>query len=152
VLAWWGGDLWTTARYHAVLSKSGGYGGHSDAIYGLSDYLIRYEPAAPLALDWGLDAPVRFLTKGRVNPIEVFGYESLEAPDPGFEGRVAPFLDDPRTVYVAHTPDATVFKGRVEALAALAKARGLDMVEEKFIFGRNGQPPFVVYRVVAPSE
>jgi hypothetical protein len=144
---WWGvADLWTVARYHAVLHDSGGYAAHSDAIYALADYLNQYEPAAPLALDWGLDAPLRFLTAGRVNPLEVFGYDDLATPDIGFAGRVGPFLDDPRSLYLAHAPDATVFRDRVDTLAGLAEARGLMLVEDRRFNERNGTPLFIVYR------
>jgi hypothetical protein len=148
VVGWWAADLWTTLRYHDVLHISGGYASHSDAIYPLADYLDQFEPAAPLALDWGLDAPVRYLTAGRVNPIEVFGYDRMDAPDPDFTERVSPFLDDPRSLYVAHAPDAAVFRGRVEALATLAAERGLSLIEERRFSERNGTPLFIVYRAV----
>ena len=150
VTLWWTGDLWTTARYHEVLSLSGGYAAHSDAVYALAEYLDQFEPAAPLALDWGLDSPVRFLTVGRVNPLEVFGYDSLDGPDPGFADRVSPFLDDPSTLYVAHAPDATVFRGRVEALRDLADAQGLELQETARFSERNGRPLYIVYRAAPP--
>lgn len=149
VVGWWAADLWTTLRYHDVLRISGGYASHSDAVYALADYLDQFEPAAPLALDWGLDAPVRFLTAGRVNPIEVFGYDRMDAPDPGFAERVSPFLDDSHSLYIAHAPDAAVFRGRVEALSALAAERGLSLVEERRFSERNGTPLFIVYRAVS---
>jgi hypothetical protein len=150
ITLWWTADLWTAARYHEVLGISGGYAAHSDAVYDLSAYLDQFEPAAPLALDWGLDSPVRFLTTGRVNPLEVFGYDSLDAPDSGFADRVAPFLEDPRTLYLAHAPDATVFQGRVDALAELADAQGLDLQETARFSERNGRPLFIVYRAARP--
>jgi 4-amino-4-deoxy-L-arabinose transferase-like glycosyltransferase len=150
ITLWWTADLWTAARYHDVLSISGGYAAHSDAVYDLAAYLDQFEPAAPLALDWGLDSPVRFLTMGRVNPVEVFGYDNLDAPDPGFADRVAPFLEDPRTLYLAHAPDATVFQGRVDALAGLAEAQGLVLEETARFSERNGRPLFIVYRATLP--
>jgi hypothetical protein len=145
---WWGGDLWTTVRYHRVLAISGGYGAHSDAIGELAGYLAPGGPAAPLALDWGMDAPLRYLTVGRVNPIEVFGYAGLDQPDAGFAARISPFLDNPANVYLAHAPSAVVFHGRVEALQALAASRGLSLVEEKTFRERSGRPLFIVYRAV----
>jgi hypothetical protein len=148
VVAWWcGADLWTTVRYHRVLSISGGYAAHSDAIYDLALYLDQREISTPLALDWGVDAPVRFLTVGRVNPIEVFGYAGLDVPDTGFADRVESFLDDPNAVYVAHGPETAVFKGRLEAFQALAAERGLALREEAHFNERNGRTLFVVYRL-----
>ena len=147
LLLWARTDLRTTLSYHWVLGTSGGAGGHSNAIGPLAKYLAQRAPSAPLALDWGLDAPVRFLTLGRVNPIEVFGYARLDQPDDGFAGRVTPFLDNPDNVYVAHSPEDTVFDGRVEALEALAAAHGLALREEANIRERSGRSVFIVYRV-----
>ncbi len=146
VLLWAGGDLWTTVRYHRILAISGGYAAHSDAIGNLATYLARRGPSSPVALDWGLDAPVRFLTAGKVNPIEVFGYAPLDAPDAGFAARVSGFLDNPDNIYLAHAAEATVFRGRVEALSRLAAERGLALREEVRFAERSGRPLFVVYR------
>jgi hypothetical protein len=149
LVLWWGGaDLWTTVRYHQVLSIAGGYGAHSDAIYGLTDYLEDRAYWEPLALDWGIDAPVRFLSAGRVNPTEVFGYSGLGAPDAGFAERVGPMLGNPNIAYLAHSPRATVFNGRLPALQALAAVRGLTLPEECSFAERNGEPLLVIYRAV----
>jgi hypothetical protein len=148
VLVWAGGDLRTTLSYHRVLTVSGGYGAHSDAIYGLAQYLDRGGFSSPLALDWGLDAPVRFLTANRVQPIEAFGYETLDRPDPGFADRIRPFLDNPDVVYLAHAADRSVFRGRAEALAALAAEKGLTVRVEAVFDERSSRQLYVVYRVV----
>lgn len=146
-VVWWGAtDLANTLRYHRILTISGGYAAHSDAIYALADFLAQREPSAPLALDWGIDAPVRFLTAGRVNPVEVFGYERLDGPDAGFAGRVAPSLDNPDNLYVAHAGEFVVFRGRVEALGALAAGRGQRLQEIARFGERSGRPLFIVYQ------
>ncbi len=146
--AWWGlTDLANTIRYHQILAIAGGYGTHSDAIYNLASYLQQQGPSAPLALDWGIDAPVRYLTVGRANPIEVFGYEKLDAPDPGFAGRVGPFMDNPDNLYVAHAGDFAIFRGRVEELGGMAAARGMRLQEVARFGERSGRLLFVVYRV-----
>ena len=51
---------------------------------------------------------------------------------------------------MAHTPEFTVFRGRVEALSALVESRGRELAEETRIFERSGRALFVVYRVVEP--
>jgi hypothetical protein len=147
VVLWGGMDLANTIRYHRVLTLSGGYATHSDAIYSLADFLRRREPAAPLALDWGIDAPVRYLTGGRVNPVEVFGYERLDAPDAGYAGRLKPFLDNPDNLYVMHTGEFTIFRGRLEALTEFAIAGGKRLEEVARFSERSGRPLFLVYRV-----
>jgi hypothetical protein len=149
LLAWAGGDLWTTIRYHRSLAASGGHAAHSDASARLAAYLDRGSLSAPVTLDWGLDAPVRFLTAGRVSPVEVFGYAGLDAPDAGFGERLASFIGNPANVYLAHAPDQTVFRGRVEALAELAAGQGLILREEARFNERSGTPLFVVYRLAS---
>jgi hypothetical protein len=73
IALWLGADLTATARYHLALTRSGGLGDHSDVNYHLA-YHLRYNGlGAPLALDWGFDAPVRYLSEGAVTPIEIFG-------------------------------------------------------------------------------
>jgi hypothetical protein len=139
-------DARETLRYHRILAISGGYSAHSDAIYQLADYLDQQGYTAPVALDWGVDAPVRFLTAGRVQPIDVFGYGRVDAPDPGFATRVGPYLEDWQTIYVAHAPEKAVFKGRLEAMAGWAAERGWRWLEQIRIGQRSGEPVFIVYR------
>lgn len=147
-LAWAGGDLWTTVRYHRALANSGGFATHSDAINRLAAYLDAAGYSAPVALDWGVDAPVRFLTEGRVAPVEVFGYGRLDAADDGFAGRVAPWLQDNNTVYVGHPPEKAVFRGRVEAMAELAASAGRLWLQEAWFSDRSGEVLFVIYRSI----
>ncbi len=149
---WGRADLQITLKYQWAVGVSGGAGDHSDAINDLAGYLALRAPGAPLALDWGMDAPVRFLTVGRVNPVEVFGYASLTGPDDGFSARLAPFLDNPANLYIAHSPQNTVFHGRVEALSALAEARGFTLHPEAEFRERSGRPLYIVYRVLRKTS
>jgi hypothetical protein len=152
-VGWWAAaDLWTTVQYHKVLSVSGGYSAHSDAVYELAASLDRDGSAAPAALDWGLAAPVQYLTAGRVVPIEVFGYGRIDAPDVGFTERMSGFLDDPDNIYLAHMPDVTVFGGRVDALKALAAERDLELEEAGRFAERSGHPLYVLYRTAPLPE
>jgi hypothetical protein len=151
-VSWWAiADLWTTVQYHKLLSVSGGYATHSDAVYRLAAGLTQEDSVAPVALDWGLAAPVQYLTAGRVNPVEVFGYDRMDAPDVGFTERISGFLDDPKSLYLAHMPDVTVFEGRVDALKALAAERGLALEEAGRFAERSGHALFVLYRA-APVD
>jgi hypothetical protein len=151
-LLWAGGDLRTTLRYHQALARTGGHSAHSSAVYDLAAVLEENAAGPVVALDWGIDAPVRFLTVGRVAPQEVFGYEHLDRPDPGFAERVRPFLEDPSTLYVAHTPGDTVFRGRVEALETLAAERGMQLQEVGRVAERSLRPLFLIYRVTGPAS
>ena len=85
---WLAGDVRTDVRYHRALAETGGHASHSDAVQHLADWLDQENAVQPLALDWGIDAPVRYLTGNRVQPLEVFGYERIDEPDAGFTTRV----------------------------------------------------------------
>ena len=143
---WFAADLQTTIRYHQALADTGGHVTHSDAIDRLAGWLDEREVKQPMALDWGIDAPVRYLTDNRVEPLEIFGYDRLDAPDPGFEQRAAQFLPDLSRFYIARMPENTVFAGRREALQAAAAARGLDLTVVEAFYDRSGKTMFVVLR------
>lgn len=150
VLVWVAGDLNASLRYHQALAQSGGLADHSDATYHLA-YHLRYNGyGAPIALDWGMDAPVRFLSANTVRPIEIFGYESPAAPDGAFEARLMPFLANPDNVYLLHAPEQTVFHGRREVFLALAQAAGREATQVEVFRQRDGTPLFEVWRV-APA-
>ena len=148
VLIWWGaGDLWVTVQYHRALAASGGHAAHSDAIYDLAEYLDAHDVRSPLVLDWGMEASLYFLTAGRVQPAEIFGYEQLDAPDAGFVERLRFFLDDPSNVYLFHVPEETVFRGRREVFDRLAAEAGLVPRVEAVFYERSGRMIFVLTRV-----
>lgn len=143
---WFIGDLQTSVRYHQALAQSGGHATHSDSIYRLAQWLDERQVKQPLALDWGIDAPVRYLTQNRVQPLEIFGYDQLDAPDPGFEPRALQFLSDPSRFYIVRMPTDAVFRGRREALEALAAARNLKLDIEEAFYDRSGKTMFVILR------
>ncbi|HQY91940.1 glycosyltransferase family 39 protein [Caldilinea sp.] len=146
-LTWIATDLINTVAYHRALTQSGGLAAHSDASYDLA-YHLRYNGmGAPLALDWGIDASVRYLSEGTVTPIEIFGYASPQAPDEEFAQQIAPFLDNPDNTYLLHSKDMTVFQGRAETFFAMVSARELTPLLEQEIFQRDGTPVYEIWKV-----
>jgi 4-amino-4-deoxy-L-arabinose transferase-like glycosyltransferase len=146
-LTWLIIDLTHTVTYHQALAQSGGLGDHSDASYHLAYYLRYNGMGAPLALDWGLDAPVRYLSEGAVTPIEIFGYASLDAPDDDFAVRLAPFLANPDNVYLLHSQGATIFQGRASAFFASVAAHNLTAVRQQVFTQRDGTPLYEIWKV-----
>lgn len=147
VAVWLVFDFTNSFRYHSALAASGGLADHSDASYHLAYHLRYHGMGAPIALDWGMDAPVRYLTEGAVTPIEIFGYASPAEPDADFRARLAPFLANPDNRYLLHAKDAEVFRGRREAfLAAVADVGGRAVVEQQFAQS-NGTPLYEIWRV-----
>lgn len=144
-------DLTATLRYHGALARSGGLADHSDASYHLAYYLQHNGLGAPLALDWGMDATVRYLSAGSVRPIEIFGYQDPAQPDADFGERLAQFLPNPDNVYLLRDPASTVFAGRWEIFQAQASALGLrPQLEERFS-QRDGAVLFEIWRALPHS-
>lgn len=148
VLIWLAGDAVATLRYHGALARSGGLADHSDASYHLAYYLRYQGLGAPITLDWGFAAPVRYLTEGAVQPIEIFGYGSLSQPDAGFADRLALFLPNAENVYLLHAPGATVFAGRREEFLRAAEREQLQAVLERRFDQRDGTPLYELWRLM----
>lgn len=140
-------DLSNSLAYHRALAQSGGLADHSDASYHLAYYLRYNGMGAPIALDWGIDATVRYLSEGAVTPIEIFGYASPLAPDEAFAAQVASFLANPDNVYLLHSEQATVFKGRAEVFHSTAAALGLTPRLEQTFAQRDGVPLYEIWKV-----
>jgi hypothetical protein len=139
-----GSDLQVDLSYHQALARSGGYAAHSDASYELARYLQDQGVASPLAMDWGIDAPVQFLTRETVNPIEIFGYEWES--DEAFEERLGSFLPNPDNLYIFHSPGETIFHRR-QAFDRLLVEMGKVSRVEKVVLDRSGKSIFVLVRV-----
>lgn len=140
-------DLTATIRYHSALAQSGGLADHSDATYHLAYHLHYNGMGAPIVLDWGIDAPIRYLSHGTVRPIEIFGYSSLTEPDAQFATHLGLFLEIPDNVYLLHAPASTVFHGRREQFVLQAERLGLTPILERSFTQRDGTPLFELWRV-----
>ncbi len=147
VTLWLLGDITASVRYHRALATTGGLADHSDASYHLAYYLQYNGLGAPIALDWGADAPVRYLSQGTVTPIELFGYASPQAPDPQFANRLRPFLANPDNIYLLHAPGATVFQGRRESFLRLVAEQQQQAQLEITFTQRDGTPLYELWRV-----
>jgi hypothetical protein len=138
-------DLQVDLSYHKALARSGGYAAHSSASYELARYLQDQGVPSPLAMDWGIDATVQFLTLGAVNPIEIFGYEW--EPNEAFEERLEIFLPNPDNLYIFHSPGESVFHRRQAFDRLVVEMDKVSRVEE-VILDRSGKSIFVLVRVI----
>jgi hypothetical protein len=148
-LVWW--QVGVAMEYHVALAGTGGLGAHSEANYALADYLAA-EGRPVVAMDWGIKMQTQFLTAGKLQVVECFGYESLESPAETFAACAEPHLGRPETCYVFHSPAGTVFAGRLEALQELAGERGLSLVLRQEIRDRRGEVIFLVVETGGTSE
>ncbi len=143
----WAGDLITDVRYHQAMATSGGLGAHSDAIEDLARWLAADErrgmPVA--AMDWGIAAPVAFLTRGEVTPVEAFGY-GWET-DADFAARLNRFIHDPRSIYLWRAPDEIIFD-RSADFRGLYDPLGLEEDILEAFYERSGRPVLGATRLV----
>ncbi|MEW5957921.1 MAG: glycosyltransferase family 39 protein [Chloroflexota bacterium] len=139
-------NLWSSVRYQRALAVSGGLSTHSDAIYDLSQWLDTQAPGSVAAMDWGLAAPVTYLTHGRVSPIETFGY-AWEESGATLTGRLARFMARPETLYLWRAPDEIIFDRSPEFKALYRPLQLEETIEEAF-YERSGRPLLGVTRLV----
>ncbi len=139
-------NLAGTIRYHAALTKSGGLSSHSDAIYDLSHWLARHATGPVIAMDWGLAAPVTYLTHGRITATEVFGYEWQS--DVQLTERLKWSMAQPDTFYLWRSPDEIIFDRSPEFKALYQPKRLEENIEEAF-YEKSGRPILGVTRLVA---
>jgi 4-amino-4-deoxy-L-arabinose transferase-like glycosyltransferase len=143
----WLAEVVTDVRYHRELAISGGLGAHSDAVEELARWLAAGErygvPVA--AMDWGIAAPVAFLTLGDVTPVEAFGYDW--ETDADFATRLERFIDSPASIYLWRAPDEIIFD-RSDDFERLYEARGLEEDILEAFYERSGRPVLGATRLV----
>ena len=132
------GDGLTTARYHRALTVSGGLGDHSDAVYDMADWLAAHAADRPVvAMDWGLSAPVTFLTAGAVTPVEVFGYDWGDVSR--FDAVIGAHLQPHGAIFLWRAPDIVIFD-RSPAFKSLYRPHNLEEDILAAFYDRSGKP------------
>jgi hypothetical protein len=140
-------DLGVDKEYYRGLDRVGGKGDHTAASYKLVAYLQEQQISDVVAMDWGIQDVVQFLSAGEINPPEIFGHQSWDDVDPAFAIRVRERLGDPDVVYVFH--ERPHFKNRREAFEAVVTEEGKTAVEEMVIYDRSANPIYRLVRVTS---
>lgn len=138
-------NLITTWRYHVALTISGGLSTHSDAVYDLSNWLNQNANGLVVAMDWGLAAPVTYLTNGQVTPVEVFGYGWQS--DVQLSEHLTGFIAQPEALYLWRAPDEIIFD-RSGEFKALYRPQNLEETIEEAFYEQSGRPILGVTRLV----
>ena len=149
VLALTAHDLRVDFRYHRALQRSGGTGRFSDAIYELAEYLEDNGLTSPLAVDWGLKNNIQILTKGAVNPVEIFQYSWN--PNEEFSREVSRHLSDPRNLYLFYAEEFASFN-RYDAFERIVREANKVIQLERTFYQRDGTPVYYLYRVTTPGR
>ncbi len=139
----------TTWRYHQALTLSGGLSDHSDAVYDMADWLDQHAAGPVVAMDWGLSAPVTYLTSGRITPIEVFGYDWGDTSR--FQQILTPHLPPGASIFLWRSPDETIFHRSTE-FQALYKPLGLEEDILEAFYERSGRPIYGATQLVPVGE
>ena len=142
-------DLTVDFRYHQALQRSGGLGRFSDAIYELAEYLEDNHITSPVAVDWGFKNNIQILTKGTVNPVEIFQYN--QNPDEEFSREVSKRLGNPNNLYLFHAEEFTSFK-RYGSFEKVVREADQVIRLEKTFYQRDGTPVYYLYRVMTPGQ
>lgn len=143
----WFAEVIIDVRYHQTLALSGGLGAHSDAVEGLAGWLSADERlgASVIAMDWGIAAPVTFLTLGRVTPVEAFGYDW--ETDADFAARLEKYIDEPGSIYLWRAPEEIVFD-RSGDFRSLYESHELEEDILEAFYERSGRPVLGATRLV----
>lgn len=145
VVAALGVGVATDTKLLSRLSKTGGSGNFSDAIYGLHRYLSAQGGRSPfVALDWGIYQNLIGLSQGRLRGDELWLELSKRSPD---LARYRRELTSPDTRYVLHVPDATNFPRARKRFFEVVRGSGRRARLAKVIDSRDGRRLFEVYRV-----
>ncbi|MFL7807209.1 MAG: glycosyltransferase family 39 protein [Anaerolineae bacterium] len=142
-------DLEVDLAYHRDLARIGGKGDHTQASYRLVAYLQANGITDVIAMDYGIQDVVQFLTAGEINPPEIFGYDDRERPDSAYAIRVREYLHDPEAAYVFRVQP--LFQQRWEAFQEIAQQAGKQVVEETVIYDWSARPIYRVVRAVPRS-
>jgi len=142
-------DLGVIKNYHVAMDETGGVGMFSDAIYDLADYLEDHDMTTPLAVDWGFGKNIQFLTKGAVNPVEIFQYSS--EPDEEFSREVFKRLSNPNNLYLFHSAQFAAFR-RYEAFETVVRQANKAIQLERTFYQRDGTPVYYLYRATTPGR
>jgi len=138
------GHLWVDQRTLEEIRASGGRGRWSDALVGWAPELAADPATAVVSLDWGFDAPLRFVSP-RLDLREPFW--SLLGP-----ARTGMRLEGtPRTIYLVAPPRFRVFDFGQELLAAVARLpEGAAVVRTHR--DRSGEAAFLSIHVARPHR
>ncbi len=143
--------LATNIEIENYMVSSGGTGLWSDALYRLADSLeTTYAGRPVMALDWGFERSIAFITQERVHMREV--HEFVPVPSPRFADMATVMLRDPENVYVFHSPEITAFKGHFEVMERQAARMHKQLNLGQTIRERNGAPNTLIYEAADISR
>ena len=147
-----GANVLVTNEYYAQLVRNGAAVTWSNAIFPLSDLLMRVKPPAVYIDDWGMFDNLRLLNRGRL-PLQV-GIDSSARTrlDPQERSAVLVRIADPDSVFVTHPDGAEQFPGINKKLLEITTEAGYRQEMLARIPDRNQRVIFEVFRFVKAPD
>jgi 4-amino-4-deoxy-L-arabinose transferase-like glycosyltransferase len=148
-----GTNLLMDVKYLRSLSRDGGRGIFSHAIYELAEYANENPENTYLLMDWGFSTQLLLLSRGAIKKEEIF-WSLLGTPD---EGALADNLhrrfQEPATRFVFRASGQEVFKQPKRFFEILLGRHGLAAETVKTFYQRDGQPIYFIQRLAqAPTR
>ena len=129
--------------FHVRLARQGERAVWSSAIYDLHESLLKMRPFLTVALDWGIGAQIRFLSRART-PIHEW-WSTTTAPD------LPSLLKEPDVLYLGFVENPGV-PGQTPLFQELVRSRGYDLERVATIADRAGRPMYYVARVTGHAS
>lgn len=136
-------ELGIIFQYYKAVSKNGGVGHFSDAIYELSDFLKENKVSKPIAMDWGFRNRLLILTNGKVN-CKAFYSERIRN-NKYFSRMCEKLLERPQNLYLVNVPDLDV-RGTWPLFKEIAGSKGIIFREIKIFNQKDGRKIFSLYK------
>ena len=124
--------------FHVRLARQGERAVWSSAIYDLHESLLKMRPVQTVALDWGIAAQIRFLSRARTPIQECWSMETAS--------QLPSLLENPEVLYLGFAENPGV-PGVTPLFQKLVRSRGYDWERVATIADRAGRPVYYVARV-----
>ncbi len=132
-----------TLGFQVRLARQGERAVWSSAIYDLHESLLKMRPFLTVALDWGIGAQIRFLSRART-PIYEWWSTTTASQLPSL-------LEKPEVLYLGFVENPGV-PGQTPLFQELVRSRGYDWERVATIADRAGRPMYYVARVTGHAS
>jgi 4-amino-4-deoxy-L-arabinose transferase-like glycosyltransferase len=132
----------TTQSLYGDLTRTGGTGYWSDAIYELTPFLEGQDKPVAL-MQWGFTSNLIVLSHGRLTLRRVYATFMEQGIGPE---AVAPYID-PSTLYLFYTADAGGYRQSLDALSTAAARQGSAPEEIRSFYQRDGRAVYAVFQL-----
>jgi hypothetical protein len=129
---------------HQLLAQNGGRVFTSPQIYSLAKYLEERPSLHPVAMDWGLQNQIYYLTRGEILPDAIHGWWPKDGfPPDKFNEAVSQMLENPNNIFIFFAQGEGVFD-RYPQVEKIAKNSNITLHLKKVFYERDGS---IVYRL-----